>query len=47
MMATLTATPPGSGNNPMISFRGSGGGRENGWPGISRVGGGAPRSTAG
>ena len=38
--------PPGSGNNPMISLRGNGGGRENGWPGISLVGGGAPRSTA-
>ncbi len=37
---------PGSGNNPMISLCGNGGGRENGWPGISRVGGGPPRSTA-
>ena len=31
----------------MMSLRGSGGGFENGWPGISRVGGGAPRSTEG
>ena len=38
---------PGSGKRPMMSSRGSGGGRENDWPGISRVGGGAPRSTAG
>ena len=37
---------PGSGNNPMISLCGDGGGRENAWPGISRVGGGPPRSTA-
>ena len=37
--------PPGSGNNPMMPPCGSGGGFENGWPGISRVGGGAPRST--
>ena len=46
MMATLTASAPGSGNNPMISLCGVGGGCENGWPGISRVGGGPPRSIA-
>jgi len=37
--------PPGSGNRPMMSC-GSGGGLEKAWPGISRVGGGPPRSTA-
>src|SRR6266851_10481994 len=37
---------PGSGNNPMMLFPGSGGCFENGWPAISRVGGGPPRSTA-
>ena len=31
---------------PLLSIHGAGGGFENGWPGISRVGGGAPRSTA-
>ena len=39
--------PPGSGNRPMIPPCGNGGGGlENGWPGMLRVGGGAPRSTA-
>ncbi|KXI34708.1 UNVERIFIED_CONTAM: hypothetical protein ACS92_04030 [Bacillus cereus] len=38
--------PPGSGNNPMMPPDGSGGGFENGWPGVLRVGGGPPRSTA-
>jgi hypothetical protein len=37
---------PGSGNNPMMLLSGIGGGFENAWPGISRVGGGAPRSIA-
>jgi hypothetical protein len=30
----------------MISLCASGGGFENGWPGMSRVGGGLPRSVA-
>jgi hypothetical protein len=30
----------------MMLLPGSGGGFENGWPGMSRVGGGPPRSTA-
>ena len=39
--------PPGSGNRPMIPPCGiGGGGLENGWPGMWRVGGGPPRSTA-
>ena len=38
--------PPGCGNKPIISLCGNGGGRENAWPGMSRVGGGAPRSMA-
>ena len=45
MMATLIAMLPAAGNNPMMSPCGNGGGFENGWPGISRVGGGPPRST--